>query len=131
MLLVYIYSTVCVDIMLCAGLEKKSMVIQPEEKKVIAYHEAGHAIVGWFLEHADPLMKVTQHMYTCTCILYLYHFSSCMYSTCTYMYILGITTMCTSSLLYTCMFQQPSLCILYMCTDNNNYYYWTHSYSIL
>ena len=41
-----------------AGLEKKSLVLQPEEKKVIAYHEAGHAIVGWFLEHADPLMKV-------------------------------------------------------------------------
>ena len=45
-----------------AGLEKKSLVIQPEEKKVIAYHEAGHAIVGWFLEHADPLMKV------CICV---------------------------------------------------------------
>ena len=43
---------------LLVGLEKKSMVLQPEEKKVIAYHEAGHAIVGWFLEHADPLMKV-------------------------------------------------------------------------
>ncbi len=41
-----------------AGLEKKSLVIHPEEKKVIAYHEAGHAVVGWFLEHADPLMKV-------------------------------------------------------------------------
>ena len=41
-----------------AGLEKKSLVLQPEEKRVIAYHEAGHAIVGWFLEHADPLMKV-------------------------------------------------------------------------
>lgn len=41
-----------------AGLEKKSMVIQPDEKKVIAYHEAGHAVVGWFLRHADPLMKV-------------------------------------------------------------------------
>ena len=34
------------------------MVIQPQEKKVVAYHEAGHAIVGWFLRHADPLMKV-------------------------------------------------------------------------
>ena len=44
--------------MLRVGLEKKSLVIQPEEKKVIAYHEAGHAIVGWFLQHADPLMKV-------------------------------------------------------------------------
>ena len=41
-----------------AGLEKKTLVIQPEEKKVIAYHEAGHAIVGWFLRYADPLMKV-------------------------------------------------------------------------
>ena len=45
--------------MWAAGLEKKSLVIQPEEKKVIAYHEAGHAVVGWFLEHADPLMKVS------------------------------------------------------------------------
>lgn len=42
-----------------AGLEKKTLVIQPEEKKVIAYHEAGHAIVGWFLRYADPLMKVS------------------------------------------------------------------------
>lgn len=41
-----------------AGLEKKSLVIQPDEKKVVAYHEAGHAVVGWFLRHADPLMKV-------------------------------------------------------------------------
>ena len=46
-------------LLLSVGLEKKSLVLQPEEKKVIAYHEAGHAIVGWFLEHADPLMKVT------------------------------------------------------------------------
>lgn len=45
-------------LILSVGLEKKSLVLQPEEKKVIAYHEAGHAIVGWFLEHADPLMKV-------------------------------------------------------------------------
>ena len=41
-----------------AGLEKKNTVIQPEEKKVIAYHEAGHAIVGWFKQFADPLLKV-------------------------------------------------------------------------
>ena len=45
-----------------AGLEKKSLVIQPDEKKVIAYHEAGHAVVGWFLEHADPLMKVRRRV---------------------------------------------------------------------
>jgi len=41
------------------GLEKKNKIILPEEKKVIAYHEAGHAIAGWFLEHAHPLVKVT------------------------------------------------------------------------
>jgi len=41
------------------GLEKKNKIISPEEKKVIAYHEAGHAVAGWFLEHAHPLVKVT------------------------------------------------------------------------
>ncbi|KAF9474104.1 ATP-dependent metallopeptidase Hfl [Pholiota conissans] len=41
------------------GLEKKSRVLSPEEKKTVAYHEAGHAICGWFLEHADPLLKVS------------------------------------------------------------------------
>ena len=41
------------------GLEKKSKIISPEEKKIIAYHEAGHAICGWYLEHAYPLLKVT------------------------------------------------------------------------
>jgi len=42
-----------------AGLEKKSKVITPKERKTIAYHEAGHATVSWFLEHASPLVKVT------------------------------------------------------------------------
>jgi AFG3 family protein len=41
------------------GLEKKNKIISPEEKRIIAYHEAGHAICGWFLEHAYPLLKVT------------------------------------------------------------------------
>lgn len=41
------------------GLEKKNKIISPEEKKIIAYHEAGHAVAGWFLEHAFPLVKVT------------------------------------------------------------------------
>ncbi|MBC7447290.1 MAG: ATP-dependent zinc metalloprotease FtsH [Hymenobacteraceae bacterium] len=41
------------------GLEKKNRLISPEEKKIVAYHEAGHAIAGWFLEHADPLVKVS------------------------------------------------------------------------
>ncbi|RKF78484.1 Mitochondrial respiratory chain complexes assembly protein YTA12 [Golovinomyces cichoracearum] len=41
------------------GLEKKSMVLSPEEKRVVAYHEAGHAICGWYFKHADPLLKVS------------------------------------------------------------------------
>merc|ERR1711973_779198 len=42
-----------------AGMEKKTNVLQPEEKRTVAYHEAGHAVAGWFLEHADPLLKVS------------------------------------------------------------------------
>ena len=42
-----------------AGLERKSRVLSPDEKKTVAYHEAGHAVCGWFLEHADPLLKVS------------------------------------------------------------------------
>ncbi|NBC06174.1 MAG: AAA family ATPase, partial [Bacteroidetes bacterium] len=41
------------------GLEKKNKLISPEEKEILAYHEAGHAICGWFLPHASPLVKVT------------------------------------------------------------------------
>ena len=41
------------------GLEKKNKIITPDEKKTIAYHEAGHALVSWLLEHAAPLVKVT------------------------------------------------------------------------
>lgn len=41
------------------GLEKKNKIISPEEKRIVAYHEAGHAVTGWFLEHADPLLKVS------------------------------------------------------------------------
>ena len=41
------------------GLEKKNKIISPEEKKIVAYHEAGHAVAGWYLEHADPLVKVS------------------------------------------------------------------------
>jgi len=41
------------------GMEKKTKVLQPQEKKTVAYHEAGHAVIGWFLEHADPLLKVS------------------------------------------------------------------------
>ena len=41
------------------GLERKSLVLNPEEKRTVAYHEAGHAICGWFFKYADPLLKVS------------------------------------------------------------------------
>lgn len=41
------------------GLEKKNLVMSPEEKRTVAFHEAGHAVAGWFLEHAMPLLKVS------------------------------------------------------------------------
>ena len=42
-----------------AGLEKSNKLVSPEEREVIAHHESGHAIVGWFLEHTDPVVKVS------------------------------------------------------------------------
>ncbi|HEX6427044.1 MAG TPA: ATP-dependent zinc metalloprotease FtsH [Niastella sp.] len=42
-----------------AGLERKSKIISPEEKKIIAYHEAGHALTSWLLPNVDPLVKVS------------------------------------------------------------------------
>ncbi|GAB4425722.1 MAG: ATP-dependent zinc metalloprotease FtsH [Bacteroidia bacterium] len=41
------------------GLEKKSKIISPDEKRIVAYHEAGHAVTAWYLEHASPLVKVS------------------------------------------------------------------------
>jgi len=51
-------------------LEKKTQVLQPEEKKTVAYHEAGHAVAGWFLEHADPLLKVKEVLFFLTVVLF-------------------------------------------------------------
>merc|ERR1719348_203303 len=42
-----------------AGMEKKTNVLGPEEKRTVAYHEAGHAVTGWFCKYADPLLKVS------------------------------------------------------------------------
>ncbi len=42
-----------------AGLEKKNKIINPHERKIVAFHESGHAIVGWYLEHTDPVLKVS------------------------------------------------------------------------
>ena len=47
-----------VDRVLC-GMEKKNNLMTPEEKRRIAYHEAGHAVIGWVSEHVDPMLKVT------------------------------------------------------------------------
>jgi ATP-dependent Zn protease len=40
------------------GMEKKNDLMSPEEKRRIAYHEAGHAMIGWVSEHVDPMLKV-------------------------------------------------------------------------
>lgn len=40
-------------------MEKKSNVMSPAERRVVAFHEAGHALTGWMLEHTDPVMKVS------------------------------------------------------------------------
>jgi len=42
-----------------AGLEKKNKLISPEERRIVAFHESGHAIVGWFLKNTDPVVKVS------------------------------------------------------------------------
>lgn len=42
-----------------AGLEKKNKLISPKEREIVAYHESGHAIVGWYLAHTDPVLKVS------------------------------------------------------------------------
>lgn len=41
------------------GLEKQDKVLSPKDRNTVAFHEAGHAVVGWFLEHANPLLKVS------------------------------------------------------------------------
>lgn len=41
------------------GLERKNSLMSPEQRRIVAYHESGHAVAGWFSEHANPLLKVT------------------------------------------------------------------------
>lgn len=41
------------------GVEKKSHALSAEERNTVAHHEAGHALCGWYLEHADPLLKIS------------------------------------------------------------------------
>ena len=41
-----------------AGPEKKNNMLSPPERKIVAYHESGHALVGWMLKHTDALLKV-------------------------------------------------------------------------
>lgn len=47
--------SVCV----CSGSAKKSKILSKEEQRVVAFHESGHALVGWLLEHTEAVMKVT------------------------------------------------------------------------
>lgn len=55
-------------------MEKKSRVLQAEEKKIVAYHEAGHAVCGWFLKFADPLLKVLNNIIKYIInVLFYYH----------------------------------------------------------
>jgi hypothetical protein len=56
-ILVTFYVSLDVDYGLCIPTE--SQVISKLERRTVAYHEAGHAVAGWFLEHAEPLLKVT------------------------------------------------------------------------
>ena len=49
-------------------MEKKSNVMSPAERRVVAFHEAGHALTGWLLEQTDPIMKVGGYMYMYMCI---------------------------------------------------------------
>lgn len=44
---------------LCTGSVKKSKILSKEEQRIVAFHESGHALVGWLLEHTEALMKVT------------------------------------------------------------------------
>ena len=45
-------------------MEKKTHTMSPEERKIVAIHESGHAVVGWMLEHTDPLLKVTKERHS-------------------------------------------------------------------
>ena len=45
-----------------AGTEKKTNALGPHEKRIVAYHESGHALVGWMLRHTDALLKVTLNL---------------------------------------------------------------------
>lgn len=57
-----------------SGVEKKAQMLQLLEKTTVAYHEAGHAVVGWFLEHADPLLKVIKPLPFCFILGKLFSF---------------------------------------------------------
>ena len=46
-----------------AGVEKKTRLLAPTEKKVVAYHESGHALVGWLLKYTDALLRVNYGLF--------------------------------------------------------------------
>ncbi len=60
------------------GLEKKETMMNVEERRTVAYHEAGHAIAGWYLEHADPLLKVCLSL--CDMLVLVFSVIACIHS---------------------------------------------------
>lgn len=57
----------CTDMFLCliSGVEKKTRLLAPTERRVVAYHESGHALVGWLLKYTDALLRVGNHSFHC------------------------------------------------------------------
>ena len=58
----YIHMLLFFDV---SGMEKKSNVMGDDERRIVAYHEAGHALLGWLLEHTDPVLKVVNACHPC------------------------------------------------------------------
>ena len=54
--------TIC-DCHVTSGMEEKSNVMSPAERRVVVFHEAGHALTGWLLEHTDPIIKVSNYLF--------------------------------------------------------------------
>ena len=53
-------------LMAASGMEKKTSVLSPQERRVVAYHEAGHTLLAWLLEYTDPVLKVSHMVYHVT-----------------------------------------------------------------
>ena len=100
--------------LLCAGMEKQHNPLTVEERQVVAYHEAGHALVGWLLEHTDPILKVGT---MCACVCVCVHV--CVY-VCTRVGVY-VRTVCVFVCACVCVFVCACVCVcmfvcVYPCT---------------